>query len=68
MVSYCYLHYGVHGGQCNQDHTATYTMEFMKVNVIKIRLYSLEVVGYILKDIKLICEQFVSIYIYIYIY
>ena len=41
---------------------ATYTMEFMEVNIIKIRLYSLEVVGWVLKDIKLIREQFVSIY------
>ena len=46
--------------------TATYTMEFMEVNTIKIRLYSLEVVGWILKDIKLICEQFVSIYLFYY--
>ena len=37
-------------------------MEFMEVNIIKIRLYSLEVVGWVLKDIKLIREQFVSIY------
>ena len=48
--------------------TTTYTMEFMEVNTIKIRFYSLEVVGWILKDIKLICEQFVSNYFYLFIY
>ena len=39
-------------------------MEFMEVNTIKIRLCPLEGACWMLKDIKLICEQFVNIYIY----
>ena len=40
-------------------------MEFMEVNTIKIRLCPLEGACSILKDIKLICEQFVNIYIFL---
>ena len=36
----------------------------MEVNTIKIRLCSLEVAGWILKDIKLICEQLASIFFF----
>ena len=39
-------------------------MEYMEVNTIKIRLCSLEVAGWILKDIKLICEQLASIFFF----
>ena len=44
-----------------------YTMEFMEVNTIKIRLCSLEGTGWILKDIKLICEKFVNIHFFVFL-